>query len=70
MKNKSFEESEVKKYEAILNTEDIDSFTYKLNRLLYEISVDIYNLTQQMMKRKMYCRSKEEEQVKKIRKVN
>ena len=66
MNRKSFEESEMKKYEEILrNTDKKDSLTYKVNKTLYEISVNIYNLTQQQMKHKMYYRSKEDEPVKK-----
>ena len=66
MNRKSFEESEMKKYEEILrNTDKNDSLTYKVDKMRYEISVDIYNLTQQQMKHKMYHRSKEDEPVKK-----
>ena len=65
MKNKSFDESEMKKYEEILkNTDKNDSLMYKVNKMLYEISLDIYNITQQQMKRRL-CRSKEDEPVKK-----
>ena len=70
MKNKSFDESEMKKYEEILrNTDKNDSLTYKVNTMLYEISLDIYNLTQHQMKHKMYYRNKEDEPVKKTRKL-
>jgi len=70
MKNKSFDELEMQKYEEILkNTDKNDSLTYKVNKMLYEISVDIYNLTQRQMKHKNY-RSKEEEPIKKTRKIN
>ena len=66
MKNKNFDESEMKKYEEILrNTDKNDSLMYKVNTMLYEISVDIYNITKQQMKHKSYYRSKEEEPVKK-----
>ena len=70
MKNKSFDESEMKKYEEMLrNTDKNDSLTYKVNKMLYEISLDIYNLTQRQMKHNNY-RSKEEEPIKKTRKIN
>ena len=70
MKNKSFDELEMQKYEEILRNTDInDSPTYKVNKMLYEISVDIYNLTQRQMKHKNY-RSKEEEPIKKKMKNN
>ena len=63
---KSFEESEMNKYEEILkNTDKNDSLMYKVNKMLYEISVDIYNITKQQMKHKMYYRSREDEPVKK-----
>ena len=66
MNRKSFEESEMKKYEEILrNTDKNDSLTYKVDKMRYEISDDIYNLTQQQIKHKMYYRSKEDEPVKK-----
>ena len=62
MKNKSFDESEMKKYEEILkNTDKNDSLMYKVNKMLYEISVDIYNITKQQMKHKMYYRNKEDD---------
>ena len=65
MKNKNFDESEMKKYEEILrNTDKNDSLMYKVNKMLYEISVDIYNITKQQMKRKLY-RNREDEPVKK-----
>ena len=61
MKHKSFDELEMNKYKEILeNTDTNDSLTYKVNKMLYEISVDIYNLTQRQMKHKNY-RSKEED---------
>ena len=70
MKNKSFDESEMKKYEEILkNTDKNDSLMYKVNKMLYEISVDIYNITKQQMKHKMYYRSREDEPVKKKRRI-
>ena len=63
---KSFEESEMNKYEEILkNTDKNDSLTYKVNKMLYEISLDIYNITKQQMKHKMYYRSREDEPIKK-----
>ena len=65
MKHKSFDELEMNKYKEILeNTDKNDSLTYKVNKMLYEISVDIYNLTQRQMKHKNY-RSREDEPVKK-----
>ena len=65
MKNKSFDESEMKKYEEMLrNTDKNDSLMYKVNKMLYEISVDIYNITKQQMKRKLY-RNREDEPIKK-----
>ena len=70
MKHKSFDELEMNKYKEILeNTDKNDSLTYKVNKMLYEISVDIYNLTQRQMKHKNY-RSKEEEPIKKKMKNN
>ena len=71
MKHKSFDELEMNKYKEILeNTDKNDSLTYKVNKMLYEISLDIYNITQQQIKHKMYYRSKEEEPIKKTRKIN
>ena len=70
MKNKSFDESEMRKYEEILkNTDKNDSLMYKVNKMLYEISVDIYNITKQQMKHKMYYRRREDEPVKKKRRI-
>ena len=71
MKHKSFDELEMNKYKEILeNTDTNDSLTYKVNKMLYEISVDIYNLTQRQMKHKMYYRNKDDAPVKKKMKNN
>ena len=72
MKNKRPDESEMKRREEILkNTVNDNGFTYNVNRILYETSVKVYNLTQRIMTRKIvYCKSKEDEPAKKERKLN